>query len=99
MMPSMTARTTLASDPRSLPPVVGVYHAGMASWARRYGQLFAQWHLLGAATTGAVNRGILTAACGENLGDDEAMLERVEDTSVVGNRCAACQGIALTRDR
>jgi hypothetical protein len=69
----------------------------MALWARRHGQLFAQWHLMGAASTGAVNRGILTAACGENLGDEEAMLERVEDESVVGNRCPACQGIALAK--
>ncbi len=67
----------------------------MAPWARRHGQLFAQWQLLGAPSTGAVNRGILTAAGGENLGDEESMLERVEDDSVIGNRCPACQGIAL----
>lgn len=67
----------------------------MTRWARRHGQVFAQWHLLGAASAGAVNRGLLMAACGENLGDEESMLERVEDESVVGNRCPACQGIAL----
>lgn len=67
----------------------------MALWARRYGQLFAQWHLLGAPSTGAVNRGYFTAACGETLGDEERAIEQVEDESVVGSRCAACQGIAL----
>ena len=67
----------------------------MNPWARRYGQLFAQWHLLGAASTGAINRGNLTAACGENLGDEEAMLERVDDDAMVGDRCPACQAIAL----
>jgi hypothetical protein len=51
----------------------------------------------GPASAGAVNRGILTAACGENLGDEESMLERVEDESVVGNRCPACHGIALAK--
>jgi hypothetical protein len=35
------------------------------------------------------------AACGENLGDEERMLEPVEDESVIGNRCPACQAIAL----
>jgi hypothetical protein len=66
----------------------------MNSWARRYGQLFAQWHLLGTASTGAINRGILTAACGENLGDEEAMLERVHVDAVVENRCPVCRAIA-----
>lgn len=70
--------------------------SGMASWARRHGQWFALWHLLGAASTGAINKGFLTAACGENLGDEERAVERVEDESVVGNRCAACQAIALS---
>ena len=69
----------------------------MTRWARRHGQVFAQWHLLGAPSTGAVNRGLLTAACGENLGDEERAIERVEDESVVGNRCPACQGIALAQ--
>ncbi len=67
----------------------------MDPWARRYGQLFAQWHLLGAPSTGAINRGILTAACGENLGDDEAMLERVGNDSIVDDRCPACEAIGL----
>jgi hypothetical protein len=58
--------------------------------------VFAEWHLLGAASTGAVNMGQLIAACGENLGDEETMLERVEDKSVIGNRCHACQAIALS---
>jgi hypothetical protein len=68
----------------------------MTRWARRYGQVFAQWHVLGAAASGAVNRGQLIAECGENLGDEEGMLERVDEESVIGNRCAACQGIALS---
>ena len=67
----------------------------MARWARRHGQLFAEWHLLGQASTGAINRGQFVAECGENLGDDEAMLERVDDESVIGNRCAACQDVVL----
>ena len=67
----------------------------MNPWARRYGQLFARWHLLGAASTGAINRGNLTAACGEDLGDEEAMLERVDDDAMVDHRCPACQAIAL----
>ncbi len=68
----------------------------MAAWGRRHGQLFAEWHLLGDASTGAINRGQLVAACGENLGDQESMVERVDDESVVGNRCSACQDIALS---
>jgi hypothetical protein len=67
----------------------------MALWARRHGQLFATWHLLGPASAGAVNRGILTAECGENLGDEERMLERVDEESVIGSRCSAWQGVAL----
>jgi hypothetical protein len=53
------------------------------------------WHLLGAASRGAVG-GQFVAACGENLGDQEAMLERVDDESVIGNRCSVCQAIALS---
>ena len=69
---------------------------GMAAWARRYGQLSVQWHLLAKESqVGAVNRGLFVAACGENLGDEEGMLERMDDESVIGNRCPACQGIAL----
>ena len=68
----------------------------MRLWARRYGQLFAEWHLLAdQQQVGAVNRGLFIAACGENLGDEEGMLERMEDEAVIGNRCAACKGIAL----
>jgi hypothetical protein len=86
--------------PVAIPQVAGAsscHHGRMAQWARRHGQLFAEWHLLGAASRGAVNRGQLVAACGENLGDEESMLERVDDESVIGNRCPACQGIALSR--
>jgi hypothetical protein len=59
--------------------------------------VFAEWHLFGAASSGAVNKGQLLAACGENLGDAERMIERVEDGSVIGNRSHACQVIALSR--
>jgi len=69
----------------------------MSLWARRHGQVFAEWHVLGGASSGAVNEGQLVAACGENLGDEEAMIERVEGESVIGNRCHACQAIALSR--
>jgi hypothetical protein len=69
-------------------------------WARRHGQLFAEWHLLELAPqAGAVNQGIFVAACGESLGDEEFMLERINEASAVGNRCSACQGIALARKR
>jgi hypothetical protein len=67
-------------------------------WARRHGQLFAQWHLLELAPqAGAINRGMFVAACGESLGDEEFMLERGEVEPAVGDRCSACQGIALAR--
>jgi hypothetical protein len=49
------------------------------------------------ASIGAVNRGLLIAACGENLVDEERMVERIEDEAVVGNRCPSCQGMALRR--
>ncbi len=75
------------------------YHRRM-DWARRHGQLYAAWHLLELAPqAGAVNRGMFVAACGESLGDEEFMLERVEDASVVGDRCPACREIALARNR
>lgn len=75
------------------------YHRHM-DWARRHGQLFAEWHLLELAPqAGAVNRGMFVTACGESLGDEEFMLERVDAESALGSRCSACQGIALARKR
>lgn len=60
-------------------------------WARRR-RLFAEWHLLAVGRPAGRSVGVL-AACGENLGESDP--ERVDDESVVGNRCAACQGLAL----
>ncbi len=65
----------------------------MNRWARTRGDLLAEWHLLGEPRQNI--RGIVVAACGLSLGDDWTKLERMEGESVVGNRCAACQGIAL----
>ncbi len=67
----------------------------MTQWARQRGDVLAEWHLLGDPRQ--TNAGLVIAACGTNLGDDWSKLERVEDESVVGNRCAVCQGIALRR--
>jgi hypothetical protein len=65
----------------------------MTQWARQRGDFIAEWHLLGEPRqTGA---GVIVAACGLSLGEEWSRLERIEDECVVGNRCAACQGIAL----
>ena len=63
-------------------------------WARRRDDFLAQWHLLGEPRQNV--RGLVLTAYGTNLGDDWSKLEQDEDQSVVGNRCAACQGIALS---
>lgn len=65
----------------------------MALWARRHGQVFAPWHLLGAATNERVNGATVTAACGQNLGHDASMLELVDFEWVIGYRCPACDGV------
>ncbi len=65
----------------------------MSQWARRRGDLLAEWHLLGDPRQ--TNAGRVIAACGTNLGDDWSKLERDDDETIVGNRCAACQGISL----
>jgi hypothetical protein len=57
----------------------------MHQWARPKGDVFAEWHLLG--RTSQTDRGIVVAACGSNLGDGTD-LERVDDESIVGHRCA-----------
>jgi hypothetical protein len=40
-------------------------------------------------------RGGVVAACGTSLGDDWDKLERMDYESAAGNRCVACQGVAL----
>jgi hypothetical protein len=65
----------------------------MALWARRDGQVFAPWHLLGAASTEPVDKGTVTAACGQNLAHEVSMLERVDFEWLIGDRCPACEGV------
>lgn len=65
----------------------------MTHWARQRDNFAAQWHLLGEPRQNV--RGLIVTACGTSLGDDWSKLEGDDDETVVGNRCAACQGIAL----
>jgi hypothetical protein len=58
-------------------------------WVRKRGDVFAEWHLVP-----VVQPGIVTSACGLNLGD-LWLLEQVDEESVIGSRCSACQGYAL----
>ena len=61
-------------------------------WVRRRGDALGDWHMLPAGAKSP--RGVVLAACGTSLGDDEGKLED-HDGSLVGGRCAACQGIVL----
>ncbi len=79
----------------SIAALSGVYDADMSTWARRRDDLFAQWHLLGEPRQNV--RGLVVTACGTSLGDDWSKLERIEDESVVGNRCPSCAGEARRR--
>lgn len=66
---------------------------GMANrWVRRRGEAIAEWHTI---PPGAKSpRGVVLAACGTSLGDDADNLEHHDET-LLGGRCAACQGIVL----
>ena len=50
------------------------------------------WHLPTLDPPKGPQRGVVTA-CGENLGESELDWDR--DETVIGNRCPACQGVAL----
>lgn len=65
---------------------------GMNLWARQRDEVLAEWHLLGEPRQNS--RGLVVAACGLSLGDDWSKLERDDDETIVGGRCAACQGVA-----
>ena len=65
----------------------------MNQWARQRGDFLAEWHLLGEPRQTLA--GLIVAACGLSLGEDWSNLERDDDETIVGNRCAACQGIVL----
>ena len=56
------------------------------------GRRTGDWHMLPAGAKSP--RGVVLAACGTSLGDDEAKLE-AHDGSLLGDRCAVCQGIVL----
>jgi hypothetical protein len=62
----------------------------MSQWARERYNFAAEWHLLGRPCQ--MGAGVIVAACGLSLGEDPSKLDRIEDESVIGNRCAACQG-------
>ena len=65
----------------------------MDVWARRRDRFLDYWHLPTLERPKGPQRGVV-AACGENLGESE--LEWNRDESVIGNRCASCQGMALS---
>jgi hypothetical protein len=60
-------------------------------WARRRGDVLAQWHLL-EPQPWAADQGVFLAACGQSLGDQRHRLERLDGPAIDG-RCPACQAI------
>jgi hypothetical protein len=71
----------------------------MAEWSRKRGDDSAEWHLNVQPVTKAGMFVAYVAACGFSLGQDLEELEQVQDESVTGNRCPACQGAALGATR
>lgn len=65
----------------------------MGRWVRKWGDDFGEWHLLGEPPLWAVDRGVFVGACGQPLGDTGNRLQRVEEATVIGGRCAACDGV------
>ncbi len=61
-------------------------------WVRRKGDALAEWHMIPRGARAP--SGVVIAACGLALGDDEANLER-RDEALPGGRCGVCQGIVL----
>jgi hypothetical protein len=62
----------------------------VARWVRKRGDVFGVWHLRGEPPLWAVDRGLFVAACGLPLGDRSARLERVDEDTMFGTRCPAC---------
>jgi hypothetical protein len=58
-------------------------------WVRKRGDVFAEWHLIP-----VVQPGTVTSACGLDLGD-LWLLEQVDEESVTGTRCSACQSASI----
>jgi hypothetical protein len=88
--PQLVGNTGLrapAAGGRRNPERPGSTVPGMHLRARQRETLLADWHLLGEPRQTV--RGLIVAACGQSLGEDWTKLERIEDESVVGNRCAA----------
>jgi hypothetical protein len=68
-------------------------------WVRQPGSPLQPWHLVRPPEPGsdAPSRGLVLAACGLPLGLVDAELEHGDGAVVGGDRCSACQGLALAQ--